>query len=295
MKRLANIELTNNCRADCSMCPRDVLKDFGFIDLQTVDDIVEHLQKYDLSEVSISGRGEPTFHPQLIEILKRLKKLNAPLSIVTTTDGLKGQKLYDCLDNVDILRISVSSRDRETFKKVHRGLDYDKTWDTISKAIDYNKDKLNIHLVGGQDCYEHIEETIDYFKDKGVKNIHIFPLWNRGGTIEEQDINSRRKKIVEQYQIDFSEDEYMDGEKVKLLEDSSYCPIGDSSIMVNYKGQMIGCFQDFANRTIVGYVKDKNLNFVAKRGTLLSKMPVCKDCNSRKAVTTKYEEFDEER
>ena len=52
MKRLANIELTNNCKADCSMCPRDALKDFGFIDLQTVDDIVEHLQKYDLSEVS---------------------------------------------------------------------------------------------------------------------------------------------------------------------------------------------------------------------------------------------------
>ena len=73
MKRLANIELTNNCKANCSMCPRDVLKDFGFIDLQTVDEIVEHLQKYDLSEVSISGRGEPTFHPQLIEILKKLK------------------------------------------------------------------------------------------------------------------------------------------------------------------------------------------------------------------------------
>ena len=296
MKRLANIELTNNCKADCSMCPRDALKVFGFIDLQTVDDIVEHLQKYDLSEVSISGRGEPTFHPQLIEILKRLKKLDAPLSLVTTTDGLNERNLHDCLDNLDILRISVSSRDRDTFKKVHRGLNYDKIWHTIEQAIEYDKDKLNIHLVGGQDCFDHLEETIDFFKDRGVKNIHIFPLWNRGGDLKkEQDINEKRKRIVEQYQIDFSEDEYMDGDKVKLLQNPSYCPIGDSSIMVNYKGQMIGCFQDFANRTIVGYVKDKDLNFVAKRGTLLSKMPVCKDCNSRKAVTTKYEEYDEER
>lgn len=290
MKRLANIELTNNCNAACSMCPRDVIKEKGYIDLDTVDDIVSHLQKYDLSEVSISGRGEPTFHPQLIEILKRLKKLDAPLSIVTTTDGLNEGNLKDCLDNVDILRISVSSRDRDTFKKVHRGLDYDKIWHNIDELIQHDKDKLNIHLVGGQDCYEHIEETIDYFKDRGVKNMHIFPIWNRGGNLQEQDINAKRKKIVEQYQIDFSEDEYMDGEKVKLLESPTYCPIGDSSIMVNYKGQMIGCFQDFANKTIVGYVHDKDLNFVAKRGTLLSKMPVCKECNSRKAITTSYDE-----
>lgn len=290
MKRLANIELTNNCKANCSMCPRDVIKQHGFVELETVDEIVEHLKKYDLSEVSISGRGEPTFHPQMVEILKRLKKLDTPLSMVTTTDGLNEANIPDCLDNVDILRISVSSRDRDTFGKVHRGLDYDKIWHNIDKLIEYNKDKLNIHLVGGQDCYEHIEETIDYFKDRGVKNIHIFPIWNRGGSLEEQDINERRKKIVQQYQIDFSEDEYMDGEKIKLLKNPFYCPIGDSSIMVNYKGEMIGCFQDFANRTIVGCVKDKNLNFVAKRGTLLSKMPVCKECNSRKAITTSYDE-----
>ena len=44
------------------------------------------------------------------------------------------------------------------------------------------------------------------------------------------------------------------------------------------------------NKTIVGYVHDKDLNFVAKRGTLLSKMPVCKECNSRKAITTSYDE-----
>ena len=290
MKRLANIELTPNCKAGCSMCPRDVIKNFGFMDLDTADDVVEQLKKYDLYGVSISGRGEPTFHPQLIEILKRLRKIGVPLSVVTTTDGLSGEKLKDCLDNVDMLRISVSSRDRDTFQRVHRGLDYDKIWGNIEELIKHDKDKLFIHLVGGETCYEHIGETIDYFRNRGVNNMFVFPMYNRGGDVDEQDVNEKRKKIVEQFQIDFSEDEYMDGEKLKLLESPTYCPVGDSSIMVNFKGEMIGCFQDFANRTIVGYVKDRDLDFVAKRGTLLSKMPVCKECNTRKAVTTKYEE-----
>lgn len=293
MQRLANIEISPNCKANCSMCPRDVISSYGFMDMKTADDVVAQLKKYDLYGVSISGRGEPTFHPQLIEILKKFREIGAPLSVVTTTDGLSGENLEECLDNVDMLRISVSSRDRDTFHRVHRGLDYDKIWGNIERLIEHDKDKLFIHLVGGETCYEHIGETIDFFKERGVEKMFVFPLYNRGGNVAEQDINKKRKKIVEQYQIDFSEDEYMDGDKLKLLESPTYCPIGDSSIMVNYRGAMIGCFQDFANRTIVGYVKDKDLNFVAKRGTLLSKMPVCEECNSRKAVTTKYE--DEER
>lgn len=279
MERLLNIELTSFCDADCSMCPRDNVTEFGYITLETIDNLIKKIEKYNLFEVSLSGRGEPTFHPQLIEILRKLRTLSNKISIVTTSDGLNENNYRDCMDNVDILRLSVSSIDEKIFHQVHRGLDYKKIWKNIDKLVKYNPEKLNIHLVGGESTYPSLEETIQFFKQNGVDNIHLFPLWNRGGNIPEQNINEMRKYLVDKYHIAYSEDEYLNEDKTKMFGNPNYCPLGDTSIAVNFKGDMIGCFQDFENITRICNVND-DADFITKRTKVLKKMPVCKNCNS---------------
>ena len=279
MERLLNLELTSFCDANCSMCPRDNVTDFGYITLETIDNLIKKIEKYNLFEVSLSGRGEPTFHPQLIEILRKLRTLSNKISIVTTSDGLNENNYRDCMDNVDILRLSVSSIDEKTFYQVHRGLDYKKIWENINKLVKYNPEKLNIHLVGGESTYPSLEATIQFFKQNGVDNIHLFPLWNRGGNIQEQNINEMRKYLVDKYHISYSEDEYLDEDKTKMFSNPNYCPLGDTSIAVNYKGDMIGCFQDFENLTKICNVTD-DVDFITQRAKVLKKMPVCKNCNS---------------
>jgi len=279
MERLLNIELTSFCDANCSMCPRDNVTEFGYITLETIDNLIKKIEKYNLFEVSLSGRGEPTFHPQLIEILKKLRILSNKISIVTTSDGLNESNYRDCMDNVDILRLSVSSIDEKTFHQIHRGLDYKKIWRNIDKLVKYNPEKLNIHLVGGESTYPSLEETIQFFKQNGVDNIHLFPLWNRGGNIQEQNINEMRKYLVDKYHISYSEDEYLDEDKTKMFGNPNYCPLGDTSIAVNFKGDMIGCFQDFENITRICNVND-DVDFITQRVKVLKKMPVCKNCNS---------------
>lgn len=286
MKRLINIEATSCCFADCSMCPRDKVAVKGYISLETIDQLIEKVKGYDVYEISISGRGEPTLHPDLLKIITKLKKLNTTISVVTTTAGLNDDNYKQVIDAVDILRISVSSLDEILFKKVHRGLDYNKTWNTIEKVIKYQPNKVNIHLVGGNDIFMGLEETIKYFKNNGIDNIYLFPLWNRGGNVDEQNILELRKKLVEKYNIAYSEDEYLDESKAKLLGMENYCPIGDTSISVNFEGDMIGCFQDFANKTKVCTVFD-DTDFLANRTKLFQKMEVCKQCNSCKQVHIK--------
>jgi len=283
LERLLNLEATSNCLADCSMCPRDCVKDFGYISLETIDKVIEKVKNYLLYEISISGRGEPTFHPQLLEIIKKLKILKTNISVVTTTDGINENNYQALLDELDILRISVSSIDELIFQKIHRGLDYDKIWKNIDKLVNYNPEKIHIHLVGGEETYCALEETIKYFKAHDVNNIYLFPLWNRGGNVVEQDILDLRKKLVEKYNIFYSEDEYLSQEKIKMLQNPNYCPIGDTSIMVNYKGDMIGCFQDFENLTKICNVNDSN-DFIVDRAKVLKKMLVCKSCNSNRQV-----------
>ncbi len=278
MERLLNLEATSYCNANCSMCPRDCVKDYGYISLDTVDQLIEKVKNYLWYEISISGRGEPTFHPQLIQIIKKLKALKTKISVVTTTDGIKNTTYKQLIDELDIMRISVSSIDEQVFKKIHRGLNYNKIWANINKLVNYNPKKLHIHLVGGEETYSTLERTISFFKTNDVNSIYLLPLWNRGGNVEEQKILDLRKQIVEKYNIFYSEDEYLDETKVRNLTNTNYCPIGDTSISVNYKGDMIGCFQDFENLTKICSVKD-DTNFITERAKLLKKMPVCRSCN----------------
>jgi len=279
VERLLNLELTSYCNANCSMCPRSSVCEFGYISQDTLDQVIEKVKDYDLFEISLSGRGEPTFHPELIEVLKKLRKLSTKLSIVTTTDGLNSKTYQECVDNVDLLRLSVSSIVPDSFYKIHRGLNYDKIWNNIDKLVNYRPDKLNIHLVGGEDTYSTLEATIKYFKNYGISNIHLFPLWNRGGNVEEQDIMEYRKYLVEKYHIFYSEDEYLSEEKTRMLKSANYCPIGDTSIAINFKGDMIGCFQDFENLTRICSV-ESDVDFIKERAKVLKKMPVCMSCNS---------------
>lgn len=283
MERLLNLEVTSACYADCSMCPREKVKNKGFISLDLVDKLIDKAKGYDLYEISISGRGEPTLHPELVEIVKKFKQLNTTISVVTTTAGLNENNYKDIIDEIDILRISVSSLEEELFKKVHRGLDYKKTWDTIEKVISYNPEKIYIHLVGGQDTYPGLESTVKFFKEHGVNNIYLFPLWNRGGNLEEQEILEIRKKLVKKYNIFYSEDEYLDDEKIKYLDEPNYCFVSDKSISVNCFGDMIGCFQDFENLTKVCRVDD-NIDFIKERRKMLGKMNVCRECNLLRQV-----------
>ncbi len=279
MERLLNVEATSFCNANCSMCPRDCVKEFGYISMETVEMLVDKVKDIALFEVSISGRGEPTFHPHLVDIINKLRDLKTTISVVTTSDGLTEKNYKTIVNSLDILRLSVSSIDRTTFKKVHRGLDYDKIWENIEKLTLYDPEKLHIHLVGGEETYPMLEPTIKYFKERDVNNIYLFPLWNRGGNIEEQEIQEIRKRLVEEYGIFYSEDEYLDENKVRQLSNPNYCPIGDTSISINFKGDMIGCFQDFNNETRICNVRD-NVNFVEERAKMLKKMPVCRNCNS---------------
>lgn len=279
MERLLNLEATSYCNANCSMCPRDCVKEHGYISLDTVDKLIDKIGDYLLYEISISGRGEPTFHPQLIEIIKKLQTLKTKISVVTTTDGIKDATYKQLIDELDIMRISVSSIDEQIFKKIHRGLNYDKIWANITKLVNYNTEKLHIHLVGGEETYPALEKTISFFKANDVNNIYLLPLWNRGGNVEEQEILDLRKQIVEKYNIFYSEDEYLDETKVRNLANPNYCPLGDTSISVNYKGDMIGCFQDFENLTKICSVDD-DVDFITERVKVLKKMPVCRSCNS---------------
>ena len=284
MKRLINLEVTPFCLANCKMCPRHLILDKGYLNNITFEKILNRIKEFkkEIFEISIAGRGEPLLHPTLPQIVEKLKEIKHPVSIVTTCQRLDRNNFFSIGRNVDMIRISVSSRNIDIFEKIHRGLNYFEFWENIKWLSKNFKNKIVIHMVGGEDIYPGLEDTIIYLKNLGIYKIFLFPLWNRGGITDEK-TKDIRIQLKSKYDIQFSEEEY----SKNLNMTHSFCYIGDSSLAINYKGEYIGCFQDFGNYNIEGNVFSNSLDDILDtRINKLGKYNICTNCNAKKEAIT---------
>jgi MoaA/NifB/PqqE/SkfB family radical SAM enzyme len=293
-KILVNIEATPSCPAQCSMCPRDLVTDKGFISIQAVERIVSQISPDFVWEVDLAGRGEPTLHPQFPALLKIMRSSGILTDLTTTAVAMTPANITACADNVDVIRLSVSSLDPETFGKVHIGLDHARIWRNIEALAEAAADKVIVHLTGGPVIYDHLPQTVERLRTLGYRNFRLLPLWNRGGSVESQMDNERRTSLMRTLKIDASEAEYSGtvGRFSYLLHtlgnairNPAFCPVGDSSIFINYEGTILGCIQDFGGTSVLGNIWDNTISeIVESRVKSLGRMPVCTNCNTNRAA-----------
>ena len=61
--------------------------------------------------------------------------------------------------------------------------------------------------------------------------------------------------------------------------------MGDSSLSIGYRGEILGCFQDFGHVSNIGSMSGMKLKDAIKiRTELLGCMKVCVGCNSKEVV-----------
>ena len=114
------LELTNACNINCVMCGRNAA-DFKktsfniewFYALESLFDTVE--------EVTLMGWGEPTVHPQFVEMLEIINRHNARKYFCT--NGMKLDVLTNAIfDNfVDVFAVSVDGAFPETNDTIRKG------------------------------------------------------------------------------------------------------------------------------------------------------------------------------
>ena len=103
------IILTKECNRNCPFCidrpNRNYYRNCNdkYIKLETVKDILQFAEKNDIKTFALNG-GEPTLHPQVVEIAKMVKEKGFFLKIFTNYDFPDVIKKLDGI--VDIIRIS---------------------------------------------------------------------------------------------------------------------------------------------------------------------------------------------
>lgn len=132
------LELTNLCNLNCIMCGRNsadfkttILNMEWFYKLESIFDTIE--------EVTLMGWGEPTMHPNFIEMLKTIDKYNTRKYFCT--NGMSLDKIKEAIFKykVDVFAVSVDGATQETNSRIRRGSDLNKIMENLREITEYKK------------------------------------------------------------------------------------------------------------------------------------------------------------
>lgn len=134
------LELTNACNLKCIMCGRDEanfsLTTFDFENLKNLEPLL-----YKVEEVTLFGWGEPTLHPQFVEILEYLNKF--PVRKYFVTNGMRLDRIKNALfeHKVDIMAISVDGANKETNDRIRVNSNLDFIVEQLKDIVRIKKEK----------------------------------------------------------------------------------------------------------------------------------------------------------
>lgn len=129
------LELTSSCNIKCIMCGRDEAE-FGstFFNMAYLKKLQPLLERTE--EVTLFGWGEPTVHPQFVEILEYVNRF--PVRKYFVTNGTKLGQLREAIfeNAVDIMAVSLDGASSETNDRIRVGSNFDDIISSLKAIVD---------------------------------------------------------------------------------------------------------------------------------------------------------------
>jgi len=184
------IELTNNCNLRCAKCPLvRTSRARGFIDDALFEKILHDIKTAGApTEIALSGSGEPTLHPRLVEYVKAARSIPNVGVIGFATNGVDlnpelSQKLLDA--GLTRLKASLDTDDPDQYRRLNGRDAYPQVVENFLRFCEINK-------ATGNRCRVTVKATLynnDFslarrLKEKWgshVYQVRVTPVHNWGG------------------------------------------------------------------------------------------------------------------
>ncbi len=174
-------ELTNACNLNCVMCGRNAA-DFKptvfdmdvFRSFEPLMDIVE--------EVTLMGWGEPTIHPNFIEMLQIIDNHGARKYFCT--NGMNLGKIKDAIFDyqVDVFAVSLDGATDETNSRIRRGSKIDQIVDDLKDIVRMKKERglkypwINFVFCAMRSNIEELPEMVRLAAEIGIEEVKVVYL-----------------------------------------------------------------------------------------------------------------------
>lgn len=274
-------EVTNNCNADCVMCPNSLMKrPIGRMDIDLFRRIVDEFAAENLPLIKFvfAGIGEPTLDPSLAEKIKYLKQKipHVPVQITTNASLLNETRARELIEaGLDQMIISFNGITQESYEAVMGNLKYEKSLQNVLTFLSLRKNNKPsvtvscVRLDANAADFSGIEE---FWNSKGAKfdSVKTPVPFNRGGDQMQNRYSSKwalPKPTSPSHMLP--------------------CRMMGENLLIHPDGAVALCFADYEEKHVMGQlgkdsikdiIKTKQNWFERHKKGDFSHTPLCNNC-----------------
>lgn len=167
------ISITDRCNLRCTYCmPAEGIKlkkHEEILSFEEIEAIVRAAVELGFYKFRLTG-GEPLIRRNIVDLVKRLAKINGVRELAMTTNGTLLGEFASELKSAGLLRLNISldSLDPQKYKEITRGGSLEEALAGIRKAkeIGFENTKLNVVLIDG---VNDKEDFITFAKENNLE------------------------------------------------------------------------------------------------------------------------------
>lgn len=268
------IEISSKCQHSCFICPRNKIeksRGFGNMDRHTFNYILNKFIDQHIECIYVCGIGEPTMHPEWVNICQELK-IKSNCKLILCSNGVNLPSLNDLrISKIDRLEVSLHHFD---IIAKHSDKYFNNAIDAIRKIYQLNRElidnninvEVSLGIVKHNFSKNYIESLADYATANGLEIIN-WNLWNRAGNINDKRLRKHKHCIVNLTPF--------------------MCSEYGESIFIDWRGDILSCCCDAKSQNIDGSVLSDTIESIRlqKAHKLSLRKPLfssCKVCDSPK-------------
>jgi radical SAM protein with 4Fe4S-binding SPASM domain len=247
--RILNIEVTNKCNLQCTICPkRDSDTELGFIDIDFLKKIIdENRSVLSGQAVWLHFSGEPLLHPDLSKIIKLLKDNNIRTMLSTNAVLLDEKKSLELLSaGLDYIVFSFDGYSQKIYEDIRIGAKFDKVKQNILNFLKIKEENnfkttTQIQFIELKSNIKEVNDFINEWKKTSVNHINVKSFCTRAGRVEN----------IENFDLNSGIHKQKAGRRP--------CFHLWETLIVLWNGDVVACCQDLKGELIVGNLKKQTL------------------------------------
>lgn len=175
------LELTNACNLNCVMCGRNAadfkMTAFDMDVFRSLEPIMDTIE-----EVTLMGWGEPTIHPNFIEMLEIINQHSARKYFCT--NGMNLKKIHKALFDyqVDVFAVSLDGANEETNGRIRRGSKIDVIVEDLKDIVREKKERglsypyINFVFCAMKSNFREIPDMVRLAAEIGIEEVKVVYL-----------------------------------------------------------------------------------------------------------------------
>ncbi|MCP4650692.1 MAG: radical SAM protein [PVC group bacterium] len=233
------------CNLKCPMCPRQAfIPGKGYMDTKSIKRILDQGAEHGLCAFNFSGLGEPTLHPDVLEIIRYAKEKGV-VDVNMHTNGTRlgaefNKKLLE--SGLDRLIVSLDSADKQRYESIRIGASFEKVYAGVEDLIKQRNDHKSARL--------HIKANFIEMDEKDDTEKNKFITYWKG----------KVDRIAVLRYLDCKDVERLFWKENYVQDNDFCCPELWRRLIILSDGTATLCPRDMQKHHIIGNVNDKTIS-----------------------------------